>query len=435
MLNSMYTIIQLELYLKRHEKNMAKDAFLIIEDQKSMALLLQRELAFLTDLPIYICHSLAEVTALLDTNVHISVCLSDLNLPDAAQGEAIDLLLNKHITTIVVTASYNDETRQAMFKRKVADYVLKDGLSSIRYAVQTAYTIHQNSQRHVWLLSPGSKSSSKLLGMLRIHHFQVSLYENCYELKEGLKNNSPDLLLLDVSEDLSSTELYTFVNHIRSQYSQNQLPMMSCAPSENIAAAIKLMKYGVNDFYNTSFTAEEFHIRVNQNIQQAESFLEIERISQTDALTGIFNRGHFFNAGTVRFEQLKSSQTYFFTVMADIDHFKRVNDDHGHQKGDDAIVYTAQQVQQTFSNHLVARFGGEEFCVLGQVEDASEIETLCETLRATIENDSLSATGVPFTISLGLTYSGKDLEEAVSNADKALYRSKESGRNQVSTEY
>ncbi len=414
---------------------MAKDAFLIIEDQKSMALLLQRELALLTDLTIYICHSLAEATALLNTNINIAVCLSDLNLPDAPKGEAIDLLLRKHITTIVVTASYNDEIRQAMFKRKVADYVLKDGLSSIRYAVQTAHTIYRNSQKQVWLLSTTSKSSSKLLGMLRIHHFQVSLYESCDELQEDLKTYSPDLLLLDVSDAFSNLELYTLVNQIRSQYSQNQLPMMSCAPSENIAATIKLMKYGVNDFYNTSFTAEEFYIRVQQNIQQAESFLEIERISQTDALTGIFNRGHFFKAGTVRFEQLQSSQQYFFTVMADIDHFKRVNDNHGHQKGDEAITYTAHKIEQTFSNHLVARFGGEEFCILGQVEDAAEIEALCENLRATIENDSLNTTGVSFTISLGLTYSGKNLEEAVSKADKALYRAKESGRNRVSTEF
>ncbi len=414
---------------------MAQDAFLIIEDQKSMALLLQSQLALLTDLPIYICHTLAEVTALLNTDIQISVCLSDLNLPDAAQGEAIDLLLSKHITTIVVTASYNDKTRQALFKRKVADYVLKDGISSIRYAVQTAYTIHQNSQRYIWLLSTGSKSSSKLLGMLRIHHFQVSLYESCHELQERLKYKAPDLILLDAAENFSSSQFYDFVNHTRSLYSNNQLPMMSCAPSENIAAAIKLMKYGVNDFYNTNFTAEEFYVRVQQNIQQAESFREIERISQTDALTGIFNRGHFFNAGTALFEQLKSSQKYFFTVMADIDHFKLVNDNHGHQKGDDAIVYTAQQIQQAFSNHLVARFGGEEFCILGQIEDASEIETLCETLRSTIENDSLNATGVPFTISLGLTYSGRDLEEAVSKADKALYRAKESGRNLVSTEF
>ena len=414
---------------------MTQEAFLIIEDQKSMALLLQSELASLTDLPIYICHSLAEATTLLNTNIHISVCLSDLNQPDAAQGEAINLLLSKRITTIVVTASYNDETRQAMFKRKVADYVLKDGLSSIRYAAQTAYTIHQNSQRHVWLLSTNSKSSSKLMGMLRIHHFQVSLYADCQELHENLKNSMPDLVILDASENVSSHPFYEFVNHVRSQYSQNKLPMMSCAPSDNIAVAIKLMKYGVNDFYNTNFTAEEFYVRVQQNIQQAESFLEIERISQTDALTGIFNRGHFFNAGNTSFEQIKSAQKYFFTVMADIDHFKLVNDNHGHQKGDEAIVYTAQQIQQVFPNHLVARFGGEEFCILGEVEDASEIEALCETLRATIENESLDSTGVAFTISLGLTYSGQDLEEAVFKADKALYRAKESGRNQIATEF
>lgn len=416
---------------------MSQKAFLIIEDQKSMALLMQSELACLTTLPIHVCHSLAEARALLATGINITVCLSDLNLPDAPKGEAIELLLSQHITTIVVTASYNDKTRQALFKRKVADYVLKDGLSSIRYAVETAYTIHKNRQRHVWLLSSNtsSKSSSRLLGMLRIHHFQVSLFENNQELLACLKTQTPVLIILDASKNFASDQFYTFVNKVRSEYSQNQLPMISCAPSENIADAIKMMKYGVNDFYNTAFTAEEFHVRVQQNIKQAETFLEIERISQTDALTGIFNRGHFFTAGKALFEKLKTSQKYFFTVMADIDHFKEVNDLHGHQKGDDAIIYAAQQTERIFSNHLVGRFGGEEFCILGEAEDASSIEALCESLRATIEGSTLNMTGVAFTLSIGLTFSGNSLEEAISKADKALYRAKESGRNKIVVEF
>jgi len=414
---------------------MSNEAFLIIEDQKSMGLLLQSELQKLTSLPIYICQSLAETEALLAKDIEIVACLSDLTLPDAARGEAVQLLQKHHVTTVVLTGSYSEETRQEMFHQKVADYVIKDGPSSIHYAVQTLYKLYKNRRRHIYLLSHGSKEVSKLLGLLRIHRYQVSLYESLHELQQELLNFTPELILLDSADLFKEHELYDFVNEVRQEFSANQLPMIACETSQHITSAIKLMKYGVNDFFNTNFTAEEFYARVNQNIEQAESFREIERISQTDALTGIYNRGHFFQAGEALFTQLKTAQKYFFVVMADIDHFKLVNDNHGHQKGDDAIVYTAKQIQQVFSDHLVARFGGEEFCVLGEAADAAEIETLCEDLRKTIESDATEKTGVPFTISLGLTYSGENLEEAVSKADNALYRSKESGRNQLSTEF
>lgn len=414
---------------------MTNDAFLIIEDQKSMALLLKNELQQLTTLPIHVCHSLAETKLLLNSEINIVVCLSDLTLPDAAQGEAIKVLQNQHITTVVLTASYREETRKAMFQQKVADYVIKDGPSSIRYAVQTVYKLYKNSQRHIWLLSSGSKQSLKLHGLLRIHRYQVALFENSHELLHELETATPDLILLDNAEGFSKHNLYPFVNEVRENHTQHQLPMMSCESSENINDAIKLMKYGVNDFYNTNFTAEEFYARINQNIEQAEAYREIEHISQTDALTGIFNRGHFFTAGNNLFNQLKESHKYFFVIMADIDYFKAVNDTHGHQKGDDAIIFVAQQIKNTFKDSLVARFGGEEFCVLGEVADASEIEILSEQLRALVEAQSAQSAGVPFTISLGLTYSGNDLEEALFKADKALYRSKESGRNQVSIEF
>jgi len=414
---------------------MPQDAFLIVEDQKSMARLLKAELAKLTQQPIYICDSLASVNELLATGIEIAVCLSDMNLPDAPNGEAISALLKQHITTIVVTGTYDEAVRKAMFKLKVADYVLKDGISSIRYAVQTAHKIYKNHQKTVWILSSESKMTSKLLGMLRIHHYHVSLYDDRPELLEDLKTSPPDLLLFDSTEHFENNEIYTLVDTIRQQFNQNQLPIMACESSAQISNAIKLMKYGVNDFYNTSFSAEEFYVRVDQNIRQARDFRKIEHISQTDALTGLYNRGYFFEEGTRLFTQLKAEQKYFFAIMADIDHFKKVNDTHGHQKGDEAIIYTANTISSIFSDYLVARFGGEEFCVMGEVEDATEIEALCEILRATIEEDTTEKTGVKFTLSIGLTYSGDTLEQAINQADKALYSAKENGRNQVTVQF
>ncbi|NPA71563.1 MAG: diguanylate cyclase [Gammaproteobacteria bacterium] len=414
---------------------MHQDAFLIVEDQKSMARLLKAELSKLTQHRIYLCDSLASMNELLSTGVKISVCLSDMNLPDAPNGEAIKALLKHHITTIVVTGTYDDAVRKSMFKLKVADYVLKDGISSIRYAAQTAYRIYENSQRSIWILSTKPTMTAKLLGMLRIHRYHVSLYENSPELLNDLKHSPPDLLLFDSTEQFVNNEVYALVDTIRQQFNQNQLPIMACEPSARISYAIKLMKYGVNDFYNTRFSAEEFYVRVDQNISQARNFRHIEHISQTDALTGLYNRGHFFKAGNLLFNQLKAQKKYFFAIMADIDHFKKVNDTLGHQKGDEAILFVAQTLSVVFSNYLVARFGGEEFCVMGETEDATEIETLCERVRCTVEREALIKTEAQFTLSIGLTYSGDTLEKAINQADAALYSAKENGRNQVTVQF
>jgi len=414
---------------------MSSDCFLIIEDQKSIASLLKSELEKLTSRPIYLADTMAKAKQIISSGKNIAVCLSDLHLADSANGEIVHYLKSQHITTVVLTGSFKEETREEMFRLKVADYVIKDTLSSIRYAVGITHRLYKNAQREVWMLSSTNHNSSMILGMLRNHRFKVSLYEHSSELLSDLENTVPSLVVIDGVQTDATNNAFELTKKVRDTFSQNHLPIIVCEDSKNITEAIKLMKYGVNDFFNTNFTPEEFYARVNQNIEQAETYQAIERLSQTDALTGLYNRGYFFEAGNTQFKKIQQQEGYFFTLMADIDHFKAVNDTHGHQKGDEAIVFTAHSLQTIFANYLVARFGGEESCVFGAIEDTSEVEDLCEKLRHTIETESEKQTGVKFTISQGITFSGNDLDDAVSKADKALYESKESGRNKVTTEF
>lgn len=414
---------------------MTQDVFLIIDDQKSIALLLKNQLEILTPLPVLTCHSLSEAKEILATDVNVVVCLSDLHLPDATKGEAIELLHSKHITTIVLTASYCDKTRKEMFHQKVADYVTKDSPASIHYAVQTAVNLFRNAQRRLWVLSSShSQYSNRLVGLLRVHRFRVRVFESPQEMLRCIVSEQPDLILIEDTDHIGA-DIHGFVNSIRQRFNQSQLPMMVCEPGKNIATAIRLMKYGVNDFYNTEASAEELYVRIKQNIDHSCAYHEIEHISQRDPLTGIFNRGYLFQKGSALFDRLKQGNKHAFVMMADIDHFKHVNDEHGHQKGDEAIIFTACAIEDLFSHFITARFGGEEFCVVGEVNDAAEIERLCETLRVSIEKHSKEKIGVEFTLSQGLTYSGSSLTDAIAKADKALYRAKKSGRNKVSVEY
>lgn len=414
---------------------MSSDSFLIIEDQKSIASLLKSELEKLTSQPIYLADTMAKAKQIINSDKQIAVCLSDLHLEDSANGEIIHYLKSQHITTVVLTGSFKAETREEMFHLKVADYVIKDTLASIGYAVDITYQLYKNSQRDVWVLSSTGHNSSMILGMLRNHRFNVTFYENCSDLLSELDNATPSLIVLDSVQTQATNNSFDLTTKIRNQFSQNHLPIIVCEDTDNITEAIKLMKYGVNDFYNINFTPEEFYARVKQNIEQVESYQAIERLSQTDTLTGLYNRGYFFDTGNSMLEKIQKEAGYFFTLMADIDHFKAVNDTYGHQKGDEAIQFTAHSLKTIFADYLVARFGGEEFCVFGAIEDTDEVEALTEKLRHTIETESETQTGVKFTISQGMTFSGETLDDAVSKADKALYQSKESGRNKVTAQF
>ena len=411
---------------------MADDVILVIEDQKSMALFLQQRLTRVCCHKVLIAGTLAEASAIIETGVNIVICMTDLNLPDCEEGATVTLLHQHHIPTIVLTASYSDEMRQKMFAQRVADYVIKDGQSAIEYAVNALVRLVNNADKMIWLLSTPSLASSRLLGLLKIQRYPVRVFDSCKDIDRALAlGEAPDLLMLEGVDKMLNNNATDFISRIRTVFSPSQLPLISCEPAEQTSLAIKLMKYGVNDFYNLGSSAEELYVRINQNIDRTQAYKEIEHISQTDALTQVYNRGYFFRFGEDYFDGLLKASEGTFVVMADIDHFKRVNDVHGHQKGDEAIVFTAQAMRAAFKGYTVARFGGEEFCVLGKRGDKARVLQCCEDFIHQIKAESESEVGVSFTVSIGVSFEGENLEKAINFADSALYVAKESGRNQV----
>lgn len=411
---------------------MKDEIILVIEDQKSIALYLQKRLSLVCRHPILTAGSVAEAKAIIDSEAKIVACMTDLNLPDGEEGATVTLLLERHIPTVVLTASYSDEMRQKMFDQRVADYVIKDGQSAIDYAVSAVVRLVNNANRMVWLLAVPSRTSNRLLGLLKIQRYPVCTFDSFKAIHKALASGAlPNVILLEGVEKVQDESIISFISAIRANYSTSQLPMILCEPTENVSFVIKLMKYGVNDFYNVDFSAEELYVRINQNIDQAQAYKEIERISQTDALTQLFNRGCFFRLGEHYFDQLVRESSAYFVVMADIDHFKLVNDNHGHQKGDEAIVFTAQTMSRCFQGFMVGRFGGEEFCVLGKRDCSTSVLQCCERFREQVEAQSNEVTEVKFTVSVGLAFEGATLEAAINFADTALYTAKESGRNQV----
>ena len=162
---------------------------------------------------------------------------------------------------------------------------------------------------------------------------------------------------------------------------------------------------------------------------------ELLKLSRIDKLTALLNRGYWEERLAEEFKRYQRSPTNTCLVMFDIDHFKSVNDNYGHGVGDDAIRAVSRMLLANSRDvDICGRYGGEEFAVILPGTDVTSACYFCERLRRLVFKYELPPYHVKFTISLGiaeLTPQTQSYEEWVSNADKALYRSKESGRNQT----
>ena len=165
----------------------------------------------------------------------------------------------------------------------------------------------------------------------------------------------------------------------------------------------------------------------------------VKLLSQTDHLTGLFNRQTLDNRTKALFEQAEQSHSHLSLIMMDIDHFKPVNDRYGHQVGDECLVHVASFLRglNLRQKDLIARFGGEEFTIVlpdTSIEHAQYlIQDVCKGLsKGTVSG---SHEDIQLTASFGIAerqYShARSYEELIQKADQALYQAKQNGRNRV----
>lgn len=176
---------------------------------------------------------------------------------------------------------------------------------------------------------------------------------------------------------------------------------------------------------------------IRQNSRHLALHLQYERLANSDDLTGLANRRCFNRRGAARLAEAGQTRGIAQTalLLVDIDWFKRVNDQHGHEAGDDVLCHVAQTlIHAAPEGALIARLGGEEFTIMCEISGPEALSRLAEKLRRATEATHIIYHGevISVTISLGLAIArqGDTLSALLSRADKALYGAKDHGRNQ-----
>ena len=228
---------------------------------------------------------------------------------------------------------------------------------------------------------------------------------------------------------------FDFVQEIRHRYDKRSIAVIGLSGQGDPDISVQFIKKGANDFLQKPFLQEEFFCRVTNNIESLEQLLELKTLATKDYLTGLSNRRYFYEEGDASVARsTKASMPYTLAVL-DIDRFKPMNDEFGHDAGDAVLRQFSEHLGLAFSRFIVARVGGEEFAVLMAGLEAERAYELLDEFRRFVEAQMYILPDDDYqriTVSIGVR-AGVDqsIHASITDADKALYLAKENGRNMV----
>jgi diguanylate cyclase (GGDEF)-like protein len=222
------------------------------------------------------------------------------------------------------------------------------------------------------------------------------------------------------------------------------IPFLFLTASGNLDRRVRLLSHGASDAIAKPFHAPELVARLRLHLKvkrlQDELMLKnatLAQLSTVDGLTGLRARRFVDELLNIEFLRARRYRTPLTVVMADLDHFKRVNDEHGHLAGDEVLRGVADVVQcMVRSTDVVGRYGGEEIIIIGPQNSLEGAAVLAERVREAVESArfEIGDRKIGVTLSLGVAHYDRRMsspEKLVAAADRALYGAKQLGRNQV----
>jgi len=252
-----------------------------------------------------------------------------------------------------------------------------------------------------------------------------------------------------ISLDLQGVDSLRLCSHLRSLEQTRALPIIVLANPDQDTTVRRALEIGVNDYISRPADELELQARLRTQLSRKRyhdclrhSVQQTVEMAVKDPLTDLHNRRYFNSHFESLFETAVASKKPLSVLMCDIDHFKAVNDTHGHDIGDAVIIDCAKRIKKSIRNiDLACRFGGEEFVVLMPDTDMSLAQIVAERIRTDMaahpvicNNGSLQ---VPFTISVGVASLDEKYdtpEKLMKRADVGLYNAKRDGRNRVVAE-
>lgn len=408
---------------------------LVVEDTRFLRNVIKRGIENGVGLDVVCADSLAEAARIITAQPNaFFLSLLEYTLPDAPNGEVIDHVVGMGIPAVAFANHFSEGMTEEVFAKNVIDYVITDCPANLDYLLSVVSRISNNRKLKILLVEDSATARHYCCMLLRQYQFMV------LEAADGVEaiamiDATPDLSLVITDYHMPNMDGFELVKQIRQRYARHELPVIGISAQGNTTLSAKFIKNGANDFLTKPFSREEFFCRISQNVEFIEHVRALKDGANRDYLTGLHNRRYLFAHGTRMHAEHDAKGRPLAVAMIDIDFFKRVNDTHGHDAGDAVLRQVAAALaEQMEPSGVLARVGGEEFCLLVADVPPADIPELFEHIRSAVEVKAVVAGSqiIHVTVSIGVcTALDRSLEEMIAKADTMLYLAKKGGRNRV----
>ena len=247
-------------------QSLANSRIVLAEDSNVFTSMIGTRMKELFGIEVEICRSFEELQLAYDQSSEpVTLAISNINLPGAENGEALEYLVDLSIPTIVFTGTFHQETRDKLLAKDIVDYILKDNVFAVEMLAESVCRFLTNHRHHVLIVDDSPTARALLSSRLKRYNFRVSVAENGAKALEILKKNT-DIGLVVTDYNMPDIDGFELTRRIRSVRGSHELRIIGVSSSSDRLLSSRFLKAGGNDFMLRPFIDEEFYCRVNQNL-------------------------------------------------------------------------------------------------------------------------------------------------------------------------
>ncbi|WP_310439849.1 response regulator [Sulfuricurvum sp.] len=416
-------------------ENTSNKNILIIDDSAFVLSIIEKAiLKDIENITIHKAQSFAQAKEIVN-DIFFHAAIVDVVLPDAKDGEAIDLSIALGIPTIVLTGTTDSHLHSDLISKNIFELILKNNSNNIAYVVFALKRILKNYMTHVMIVDDSKSMRSLVSRQLKKLHLNVFEAEDPLEAMMILEDKNNHITLIITDYDMPNMNGLEFTLRLRQHYRKNVLSIIALSGVDEQGLSAKFLKHGANDFLHKPFEQEELFVRVNSNLELLDMFDYYEEYGTKDFLSGLYNRKYFLEQSERMLEEAKRHDYEVALAFFEIDNLREIHKESSFCGSDMIQKNFAEMLQKSFpSPMLIARFSDEKFSVLAIDIKGNIFDDALETLRVKAAKSLTQVQDilVSFTVSGG-SYEGKvlSIDELIQIAESNLQSAQSTGRNKI----
>jgi diguanylate cyclase (GGDEF)-like protein len=411
----------------------AKPNIVIIDDQLSVAQSLAKTLEDFA-LNVRYFTSIDDFKKIQKDN-EVDLVLLDIVMPSVTEKQVFDFakeLVISGIKVISCSSTFRFESRLLAVRAKVSDYVVKPINTYVLVEkIGRALSLQQNRRYQMVIVDDQKNMGTFYKAMLEQVGCDVLFFASAKELFDSLDDLMPDMFLLDMM--MPEVDGLEVAQMIRQEHKFDFAPILFITADEQIENRLAAIDAGADDVIIKSIAVKTITHQILTRLSRAS---KVRAFVAKDALTGVLNHSQIVERANQTIRATQRTKSKATIVVIDVDHFKRVNDTHGHVVGDKVLCALGQLLANSVrETDIVGRYGGEEFVIVFDdcnIDDAANKAQLIKDVFGNMKfSSNIGDFKVTFSAGVVDLTAFEKVMPAIAAADKALYKAKSDGRNKV----